>query len=44
MVLPVKAFVIVEMVPVAIPRRELAFVFLGGLEKIVQHVCMICLR
>ena len=38
MVLPVRAFVIVEMVPIVTPRQERAFVFLAGLEKIVQHV------
>ena len=41
MVLPVKAFVIAQMVPVVIPKQELAFVFLGGLETIVPHVAQL---
>lgn len=38
MVLPVRRYVTVEMAPVVTLRLELVFVFLGGLEKIAEHV------
>ena len=40
MVLPVRRYVTVEMMPVVTLRLELASVFLGGLENIVEHVCI----
>lgn len=40
MVLPVRRYVTVEMAPVVTLRLELVFVFLGGLEKIAEHVCI----